>query len=106
MITVQIVSQKDKLIGLVATGHAGSGPTGQDIVCAAFSALSIGIINGIHALTNGKIQHEDDGEMFQAKINNPDNDTELLMKTFVMSIEAIQQQYPKNLYITRLNLKG
>jgi uncharacterized protein len=32
------------------TGHADAGKTGQDIVCAAVSAVSIGAVNGIEGL--------------------------------------------------------
>ena len=40
MIRVFLYYRYDRLEGLVVEGHAGYGPRGQDIVCAAVSALA------------------------------------------------------------------
>lgn len=39
-------------------GHAGKSIRGQDIVCAAVSALTFNLINSIHDLTDNKIRAE------------------------------------------------
>ena len=42
------------IVSFELTGHADAGKTGQDIVCAAVSAVSIGAVNGVEALAGFK----------------------------------------------------
>lgn len=44
--------------GIQMQGHAGKGINGQDIVCAAVSALTCNLINSIRNLTDNKIRAE------------------------------------------------
>ena len=45
MIKISVMRQDDeKIIGLSVEGHAGAGAYGQDIVCAAVSALAQSVI--------------------------------------------------------------
>ena len=48
MIKISVMRQDDdKIIGLSVEGHAGAGAYGQDIVCAAVSALAQSVILGL-----------------------------------------------------------
>lgn len=50
MITVTITDH-----GLTVDGHAGYAKTGNDIICAAVSALTQGLIHSLSALTDDEI---------------------------------------------------
>ena len=41
--------------GLTVDGHAGYAETGNDIICAAVSALAQGLVHSLEALTDDKI---------------------------------------------------
>lgn len=43
--------------GLTVDGHAGYAKTGNDIICAAVSALAQGLIHSLIALTDDKISY-------------------------------------------------
>lgn len=52
MIKVDIFLQEDEIVGFNVKGHAGFGPYGQDIVCAAISVLTQTAVYGLqHFLT-------------------------------------------------------
>ena len=61
------------------TGHADHGDYGQDIVCAAVSALAIGLL---------KVSSID-----------PGHDSQILMQTFLEAMLDIQEQYAENIDI-------
>ena len=43
--------------GLTVDGHAGYAKTGNDIICAAVSALTQGLVHSLKALTNDEISY-------------------------------------------------
>lgn len=44
-------------IGLTVDGHAGYAEIGNDIICAAVSALTQGLVHSLKALTNDEISY-------------------------------------------------
>lgn len=48
------VTPDQKITSFKMTGHAESGPDGQDIVCAAVSALTITTVNGLERVLKKK----------------------------------------------------
>ncbi|WP_442902234.1 ribosomal-processing cysteine protease Prp, partial [Faecalicoccus sp.] len=50
MIKVILTYHKDQVSSIQITGHAQSGPYGQDIVCAGVSVASIGALNALDVL--------------------------------------------------------
>lgn len=82
------------------TGHAESGPYGQDIVCAAVSGLSITIINGLKDIANDNPQviiDEDNGGLMKVYKLSSQHDTQILLETFYNGIADMAESYPKNL---------
>lgn len=43
--------------GLTVDGHAGYAEIGNDIICAAVSALTQGLVHSLKALTNDEISY-------------------------------------------------
>ncbi|GLB46795.1 hypothetical protein WR164_07740 [Philodulcilactobacillus myokoensis] len=61
------------IISFKLMGHANSGKYGQDIVCAAVSALSISTVNSLFKIANIKpkvISDDVNGGLLNVKINN------------------------------------
>ncbi|WP_174377962.1 ribosomal-processing cysteine protease Prp [Desulfitobacterium metallireducens] len=81
------------------TGHAGYAEYGQDIVCAAISALSISAVNGLeHFLPQQpEVQVRDSDGYLTCSLPELDPQTleqaQWILKTMVLGIEEIQQSY-------------
>lgn len=88
MITVSITEK-----GILLEGHAGHSHDGQDIVCAAVSALTCNLVNSLENLTNVKVRAETK-EGF-AKIDWEDMTAagKLLIDSWFLGITAINQEY-------------
>ena len=71
------LDSNQRITSFKMTGHADSGPYGQDIVCAAVSALSISTVNGLEQVVHTKI----------------------LLKTLLNGLCDIQESYPQNIEV-------
>ena len=100
MITVTLFrNAQQQFWGFQMEGHAGYGEAGNDIICAAVSALAINAINSIEALTTTKpVYREKDGYLYlevpeiRTSAANA-ADAVLLMNSFALGLDSIVQDY-------------
>lgn len=79
--------------GLTVDGHAGYAETGNDILCAAVSALAQGLAHSLSALTEDAISYQfRDGHM-DIKYENLSEKGKLLVDSFFIAISDIQLTY-------------
>ncbi|MHB8075774.1 ribosomal-processing cysteine protease Prp [Desulfosporosinus fructosivorans] len=79
------------------SGHAGYADSGQDIVCAGISALSIAASNGLeHFLSVAPILQEADGHLTCELVGIPEQELEKaqwILQTMTLGIEQIHATY-------------
>ncbi|MFC5712653.1 ribosomal-processing cysteine protease Prp [Thalassorhabdus alkalitolerans] len=82
------------------SGHAESGPYGQDIVCAGASAVSLGAVNGISALCNIELDVDmsDNGGYLRCTVPSHVSgrvfeDVQLLLEGMLVSLHSIAEEY-------------
>ncbi|CRZ34402.1 hypothetical protein DFR55_101175 [Herbinix hemicellulosilytica] len=97
MIKVTIYKKTDDLItGFKILGHAGFSHNGNDIVCAAVSALVINTINSIEQFTTDDIditENEDKG-LIEFHVTSPiSSETNLLLKSLALGLMGIEAEY-------------
>ena len=90
-------------------GHANFASYGEDIVCSAVSVLSQTVIMGlveILELDENKIFYKIDENTgyLEVELKNIKNEellkeTQILLKTFKIGIESIEENYPRNVNI-------
>ena len=62
MITIKVRKKNGSYVEFISKGHAGYAEAGQDIVCAAVSALIITTVNSLEKFTDDKFDvQEKDG---------------------------------------------
>ena len=105
MTTITITkSSTDSYKRIECSGHAGFADSGEDIVCAAISVLTINLINSIDCFTEDKFtcnQNEDDGYISISFENEPSKEADLLLRSFELGIDSIFREYGKKF----LNIK-
>lgn len=82
-------------------GHAGYAPHGQDIVCAAISALTQVFIASVDKLTDDKIKCVITAGNCLIRYKNLSADAQLLMDSFFIGLTMIAEEYPKNVQIAQ-----
>lgn len=106
MINVLITSTNGNYFYFKVTGHANFGKCGQDILCAAVSALATTTVNALEAIAGVKPEtRTKDGlmECLLPRENNVESQKaiNIIVGTFLVGIEGMSQQYPKHLKLTR-----
>ncbi|MGN1014280.1 MAG: ribosomal-processing cysteine protease Prp [Butyricicoccus sp.] len=81
---------------ITVTGHACCAPRGQDIVCAAVSALVQCLVRALDVLTPGRAECRANPGDAAITIRHPSEDTQLLTDAFRIGIADIAAAYPDN----------
>ncbi|MBA4548646.1 ribosomal-processing cysteine protease Prp [Thermoactinomyces intermedius] len=85
---------------VLITGHADYGEYGKDIVCAAVSGISIGMVNAIEQMFGVQVHRDDDGDgkidcFLPDQVKDPDTREKigLLLEAMVVSLENVAEAY-------------
>lgn len=103
--------EEGHLVSFQLTGHAGSGPYGEDIVCAAVSALAISTVNGIEALAGftPEVEVNDlEGGYLTMALKNVVNKEQLnisqiLLENLLLGLQAIALENKEYVMIQTIN---
>lgn len=79
--------------GIRMDGHANCSVNGQDIVCAAVSALTCNLINVLHDLAKEQIRADMDSGMTVIAWQKLSDKGKLLVDAWFLGIAAINQEY-------------
>lgn len=93
MITVTFKNKDGECQGFDAIGHAGYGPEGHDIVCAAVSALTQGTVSAINDLSSAEITVECQKGKLRVQIRSPDNIVLILLAGLEIALQDLQIEY-------------
>ena len=100
MITIKVRKKNGSYEEFISKGHAGYAEAGQDIVCAAVSALIINTVNSLEKFTDDKFEvHEKDGFVSIHFRNNLSERAMLLMDSLLLGLTEIAGSY-NNRYLT------
>ena len=73
MINITVKKRKGSYLDFLSKGHAGYAEEGQDIVCAAVSALIITTVNSLEKFTEEQIEAEADEDMYPSILKTNPN---------------------------------
>ena len=100
MITITVKKRNGNYLEFVSKGHAGYAEEGQDIVCAAVSALIITTVNSLGKFTDDKFDvQEKDGFVSIHFRNDLSERGMLLMDSLLLGLTEIAGSY-NNRYLT------
>ena len=91
-------NNENEITGFDFNGHAEFAEEGNDVVCAAVSALVFNTVNSIDKLTALDYdvkQDEKKGHFYFRLKGNPDHDTNLLLNSLKLGVGKIQKDYGK-----------
>ncbi len=101
MIIIQLEkNSQDRCCGFRIEGHAGFAEHGEDIVCAAVSAIALTAALGWRDVLHmpGDYLNEP-GRLHVQLAAEPTAETEVVVQTMVAGLQAIEEQYPDYIQI-------
>jgi uncharacterized protein YsxB (DUF464 family) len=107
MTTVAFFRASDQgLIGFEASGHTGFAEAGEDIVCAAVSALTEATLNGLRSVVKAPLMFDrNEKNALLAACLTPEctretlEKAQILLQTLLEAVQAIAGEYPRNVRI-------
>ena len=107
MTTVTVFRRPDgTLSGFDCRGHADFADAGEDIVCAAVSALSQAVANGLKSVVHAPVMFDqNDGNASLTVCLTPEctreqlEKSQILLDTLYKALQAIARDYPRNVRI-------
>lgn len=97
MIQVIILRDRDKNVhGIEISGHAGYAEYGQDVICAAVSALALNMANSVEQFTDDHFEGSVGEEGGSFTFSFPDtisSESQLLMQSLILGLEHIRDAY-------------
>ncbi|MPN12013.1 hypothetical protein SDC9_159323 [bioreactor metagenome] len=101
MITIDIFrNQAQAIDGFSVKGHADTAPHGQDIVCAAVSALTQTSILGIERYLGREIELDiKSGNLKLELLLPPDSLTSAILETMLLGLTEIAKQHSRSVRI-------
>lgn len=91
MIDIRYTQHNNHITLLEISGHAGSAESGKDLVCAAVSGITFGLLNALDELTDIKNIKVGDN-LIQVKVDNPTAESDLLLSAGIIQLKTVQQQ--------------
>ncbi len=97
MTEIRIFQKNGTYQGFVAEGHSGFADSGEDIVCAAISVLTVNTANAIEALTKDTVlSSQDDGYVTCRFPDGLSHDGKLLMDAMILGLKDIERSYGRS----------
>lgn len=110
MIIVSVLRRQDHgIIGFEVEGHAGYAKSGEDIVCAGVSAVTVGTVNSIEELTGIVMDSKMKNGFLSASLPSvipPEalERAELLLASLVVMLRTIEDSYGKYIQIQEVTI--
>lgn len=102
MITVRIFDKAGILSGFEVTGHSGSAPSGEDIVCAAVSSAAYMTANTVTEVLGLEAEVLTGEALMRLKITDSRvKEAQALLTGFQQHIAALCGEYPQNIKIVK-----
>ena len=96
MIVVTVYKDPEGYQGFRSEGHADYAEEGQDIICAAVSALTVNAVNSIEQFTEDAFAvRQDDGFLELVLEGSVSRETRLLLDSLILGLQEIQKSYGK-----------
>ncbi|MBM7866864.1 ribosomal-processing cysteine protease Prp [Heliobacterium gestii] len=102
------VDEEQRILGFEALGHAGAAPHGQDVVCAAVSALTFTAVNGLEHFLGAKatdVSASKPGDL-RCLLQDPlapeaARTAQIILETMVLGLQQTAEAYPRFLHVEK-----
>lgn len=92
MIHIEVRKHDGKIVSLSASGHAEAADKGEDLICAAVSAILFGLGNAADEMSD-MIGFEIAENQFRMYAGEPDSTAETILQTGYYQLKTVEESY-------------
>ena len=109
-VTIERLPLNDHIRSFKVKGHAMFADSGQDIVCAGVSAVTVGTVNAIEAMLGIEMQAQMKDGFLQAEApegldSQKQDKLQLLLESMVVMLQSIENTYGDYIQVKQSNGK-
>lgn len=93
MVVITFQSTDGEYAGFTADGHAAYADVGQDIVCAAVSALTQGAVAALEGLSSCKTRVKIESGHLECHVRDPDTQSQVILAGLELALEQLKNEY-------------
>ena len=96
MICITVTECDGEYISVESNGHAGYAEEGQDIICAAVSALVVNTVNSVETLTDDLYQidvNQEDAEIDVVFTEELSKEGSLLLRSLILGLTSVEEEH-------------
>lgn len=98
-------NQQGEIIRFTASGHTNLSRKGNDILCAAVSALVQGAVIGLECYSQPGVEKRDESGFIDVWLGKKSEVVEAIVNTLFLSLKRIEQEYHKHLQVSCISLE-
>lgn len=98
MISVKLFVDSGRLTGFEVSGHSGTAPKGQDIICAAVSSAADMTANTISEIYKASADITARDGYLKLSVKS-DDELQKLLRGFELHMRALAKEFPKNIKV-------
>lgn len=99
MILARVKFLNSDILELEVSGHANAGKYGEDLICAAVTAIVSGALNGLDQLQKNNVELEVLENKITITVLKSSQELQLLFQFLLIQLQTINVQYPKKFKI-------
>jgi len=109
-VAIERLPLNDHIRSFKVKGHAMFADSGQDIVCAGVSAVTVGTVNAIEALLGFEMQAQMKNGFLQAEApggldGRKQEQLQLLLESMVIMLQSIENSYSDYIQVKQSKVK-
>lgn len=101
MVKVNVNSKDGIIVRVNVYDHAGYAESGQDLVCAAVSSITFGMMNALEELVPGSCNYEINEASVIIKHDTFNEVANHLLESMIIQLLTIEENYQSYIHITR-----
>ena len=107
MIKVIIKQKNNNIIDFEISGHAGSAELGNDLICAAVSTISTGVLNTLDYkgfIKDDICRYEIRDGYVKIEVVNSNNDIQVILETLEITLKTIEESSINYIKISKVEV--
>ncbi|MBR0138423.1 MAG: ribosomal-processing cysteine protease Prp [Erysipelotrichaceae bacterium] len=105
MIRISVEKRQDSITAMEVKGHADFADFGNDVVCAAISSITYGLMNAVDEMSEASCTITDKPAHKSIEVIHDSEKLQNILQTGLIMMKTVAEVYPKNVKIKTMEVE-